>query len=91
MAVKALHLKLGADVWGHIVRRLLEVLPANVGVPPDLLESARVLDGYYIPTRYPNGHPAGAPGEHYGALQSSEAMRHARQILDFCRAQMAQA
>lgn len=90
MAVKALHLHLGQDAWGHVVRRLLDVLEAPVIVPPDLLDAARVLDAYYLPTRYPNGHDEGAPGEHYGPLQSREAISYAGQIIEFCRLQMAQ-
>src|SRR4051812_43036047 len=76
MAVKAVHLRFRQEGWGHVVRRLLEELPSTVSVPPELMESARVLDAYYIPTRYPNGHPAGPPGEHYGSLQSEDAIRH---------------
>lgn len=89
MGVKALHLALCQEGWGHVVRRLLEELPGPVVVSEDLLDSARVLDAYYIPTRYPNGHAAGAPGEHYGQLQSSEAIHRAGTIVEFCRAQMA--
>ena len=89
MAVKALHLSLGQEAWGHVVRRLLEELPESVTVPGDLVEAARVLDAHYVPTRYPNGHAAGAPAEHYGALQSGEAAHYAGQILEFCGAQMA--
>lgn len=55
-----------------------------------LLDKAKVLDAFYVPTRYPNGHPAGAPFEHYGTLQSEEALRYAGEILAFARAQMAQ-
>lgn len=89
MAVKALHLKLGQEAWGHVVRRLLEELPEHVSVSDELADVARVLDAFYVATRYPNGHPAGAPGEHYGALQSSEAIRYAGQILEFCGHEMA--
>ncbi len=91
MAVKALHLKLGQEAWGHVVRRLLEELPTCVSVSDDLADVARVLDAFYVATRYPNGHPAGAPGEHYGTLQSSEAIRYAGQILEFCGDEMARA
>ncbi|MCC7291168.1 MAG: HEPN domain-containing protein [Phycisphaerales bacterium] len=91
MAVKALHPKLGQDAWGHVVRRLLEELPAAHPATPERIECARVLDGYHIPTRNPNGHAAGAPGEHYGPSQSTEAIRHAGQIIQFCRAEMAKA
>jgi len=86
-AVKALHLWSGQEAWGHMVARLLAELPA----PPasDLVEKGRVLDGFYIPTRYANGHPEGAPFEHYGSLQSEEAIRYAREIVGFVRSQMA--
>jgi len=33
-----------------------------------------------IPPRYPNGHPEGAPFEHYGPLQSEEAIRYASEV-----------
>jgi HEPN domain-containing protein len=88
-AVKALHLKYGQDAWGHVVAKLLEDLPADITVPPDLIDKARVLDTFYIPTRYPNGFSEGASYEHYGPLQSEEAIRYAREIVEFARAQMA--
>ena len=87
-AVKALHLAYGQEAWGYIVARLLQELP--VAVPDDLLEKAKVLDNFYIPTRYANGHSEGAPFEHYGPLQSGEAIRYAGEILEFVRVQMAQ-
>ncbi len=89
MAVKALHQSHGQEAWGHVVRRLLEDVPRPIAVPAQLIDSARVLDQYYMPTRYPNGHPAGAPAEHYGEQQSRDAREHARQIVEFCRLQMA--
>jgi HEPN domain-containing protein len=86
-ALKALHLHHDQEAWGHIVARLLRELP----VPYDkkLEDKARVLDSFYVPTRYPNGHPEGAPHEHYGELQSDEAIRYAGEILEFVRAEMA--
>ncbi|HEM62533.1 MAG TPA: HEPN domain-containing protein [Chloroflexi bacterium] len=89
-AVKALHLHLGQEAWGHVVAKLLRELPAGTAVPRELLEKARVLDNFYIPSRYPNSHPEGAPFEHYGSLQSDEGLRHAGEIIEFVRAQMAQ-
>ncbi|HUO83658.1 MAG TPA: HEPN domain-containing protein [Thermoanaerobaculia bacterium] len=86
-AVKALHLALGQEAWGHVIRVLLLELP--VSVPPDLQEKSRVLDTFYIPTRYPNGHAAGAAFEHYGSIQSQQAIDYAGEILDFVRSQMA--
>jgi HEPN domain-containing protein len=86
-AVKALHMTLGQDAWGHAVARLLAELP--LAVPDELIERARVLDTFYVATRYANGHSEGAPFEHYGKLQSEEAVRYAGSIIDFVRAQMA--
>ena len=88
-AVKALHLHLGQEAWGHVVAKLLRELPGDLQVPPALIDKARVLDSYYIPPRYPNGHPEGAPFEHYGELQSREAIRYADEVLAFVSAQMA--
>jgi HEPN domain-containing protein len=86
-AVKALHLRLKQEAWGHVVSRLLNQLPAPV--PADLLEKAKVLDGFYLPTRYANGHPEGAPFEHYGSIQSTDGIRYADEIIEFVRSQMA--
>jgi HEPN domain-containing protein len=58
-------------------------------VPPDLIEKGKVLDNFYVPTRYPNGHPAGAPFQHYGSIQSTQAVQYAGEILEFARLQMA--
>lgn len=86
-AVKALHLHLGQEAWGHVVAKLLTELP--ITVPSDIIDRAKVLDNFYVASRYPNGHPEGAPFEHYGPLQSNEALKHAGEILTFIRAQMA--
>ena len=84
-AVKAVHLFHKQEAWGHVVARLLQELPAALSVEPGLVNRARVLDNYYIPARYPNGHPEGAPFEHYSELQSSEAVAYAGEIIEFCR------
>ena len=88
-AVKALHLHHRQEAWGHVVSRLLQQLPDAVVLPDRLIEQGRVLDNYYIPARSPNGHPEGAPFEHYGPLQSKEAVRYASEIIDLVRHQMA--
>lgn len=88
-AVTALHLYLKEESWGHVVAQLLKELPEQVSVPQELIEKGRVLDNFYIPSRYPNGHPSGAPFEHYGPLQSNQAIQYASEILEFIRLQMA--
>jgi HEPN domain-containing protein len=88
-AVKALHLHLKQEAWGHVVARLLSELPDEIAVPQEFVEKGRVLDNFYVPTRYANGHPSGAPFEHYGPIQSEEAIRYAREIIEFAGDQMA--
>ncbi|MBI2822921.1 MAG: HEPN domain-containing protein [Acidobacteria bacterium] len=85
--VKALHLVLGQEAWGHSVARLLKDLPMEA--PAELVEKGKVLDNFYAPTRYPNAHPEGPPFEHYGRLQSEEAIRYAGEIIAFVHLRMA--
>jgi HEPN domain-containing protein len=87
-AVKALHLHVGQEAWGHAVARLIEELPKATGAA-HLVEAGRVLDNFYVATRYANGHPEGAPFEHYGPLQSELAIRHAGEIVEFVRTRLA--
>jgi len=88
-AVKALHLALGREAWGHVTARLLNQLPTPP--PAELIDRARILDNYYVPARYPNGHVEGPAYEHYGSLHSSQALDHARAIIDFVRKALADA
>ena len=86
-AIKALHLAHGQEAWGHLIGRLLGELPLEV--PAELVDKGKVLDNFYVPTRYPNGHPEGPPFEHYGSIQSDEAIRYAGEILEFVRSHLA--
>ena len=45
-AVKALHLHLGQESWGHVVAKLLRELP--IEVPAELVERGQVLDNFYV-------------------------------------------
>jgi HEPN domain-containing protein len=86
-ALKGLHLAKGQEAWGHVLATLLRELPGEV--PDSLVDKARVLDNFYVATRYVNGHAAGAPFEHYGPLQSEQAIGYASEIIEFVRSQMA--
>jgi HEPN domain-containing protein len=88
-AVKALHLHHRQEAWGNMVARLLLELPPATRAPESLIDAARVLDTFYIPTRYPDGHSEGPSFVHYGRLQGEEALRHARDIIGFVREAMA--
>jgi HEPN domain-containing protein len=56
--------------------------------PPELaryLESAKILDKHYIPTRYPNGLDAGAPADAYTRTEAEGAIGYAKEIFRFCQ------
>ncbi len=84
MAAKGLHMKLGQIAWGHSLVDLLEALPQDARPKGDLLEKIKVLDKYYIPTRYPNAHPAGPAHRHYTAKEAQEALELAKEVLEYC-------
>ncbi len=84
-AVKAVFIHHGMEAWGHTVSSLLASLREQVEVPDRLIESAKLLDKHYIPTRYPNGFDAGAPTDFYTEGEASTAVSHARGIIEFCQ------
>lgn len=78
-ALKALAYYRGADlVRGHSVALVCRELEIN----GDLEAAALRLDQYYIPTRYPDAQPAGAPFQFFSAAQSEEALLLATQFLE---------
>jgi HEPN domain-containing protein len=83
-AVKAVFIHLHGEGWGHSVYGLLNVLSDKVVVSEGLLESAKILDKHYIPTRYPSGFDSGIPGDYYTENEAQEAIRNAREIIEFC-------
>ena len=72
-----------------MVARLREELA--VGAPDALVEKGQVLDHFSAATRSANGHPEGAPFEHYGRIQSDQAIQYAGEIIEFARSEMARA
>jgi len=78
LAAKALLESQGRIETGHSVQALLRkagILDAK------LLEAARALDRHYIPTRYPNGFPSGAPMDYYDEPTAQEAVKLAEHII----------
>jgi HEPN domain-containing protein len=84
LATKGLLHGMGLDAWGHD----LTVLGARVaetlgkGWPPEANEAAARLSRHYIPTRYPDAHPSGAPSSHYTEADAIQAESDARCIFE---------
>ncbi len=89
-AVKALYQKLGANAWGHSVSALLSNLPSQTYPKGTLIDKAKELDKHYIPSRYPNFHPLGAPLDYYTKAEAERAIEYAGEIISFCENKLLQ-
>ncbi len=81
-AGKALHQASGTDAWGHSAADLFDALGDT---PADVREKATQLDHHYIPTRYPDAWPSGAPSRHYTSANAEAALADAEHVLRFAR------
>ena len=84
-ALKALYQHLNADAWGHSVKHLLEGVSSEINITDELIDCGRILDRFYIPTRYPNGFDYGKPADYYTNDDSRQAVGCAETILRFCQ------
>jgi len=85
-ALKALMIKRAKTYTGiHSVAELLRMLRRVLDVPGELVKAGEKLDRYYVPTRYPNAWPYGAPHKHYTEEDAREALEYARRILEFVK------
>lgn len=84
-ALKALAYFRGAElVRGHSVLMVCRELQIN----GELEEAAMRLDQYYIPTRYPDAQPSGAPFRFFSTTQSAEALALAARFIEKTQAEM---
>lgn len=83
-AVKAVFQRLGDEAWGHSVADLLRALGERRQIPGDMIDRALELDKAYIPTRYPNAHPAGSARSRYTKAEAERLIDHAEQIVRVC-------
>lgn len=78
-ALKALAYQRGYDlIKGHSVR----VVAKELGFNDKIEEAAKILDQYYISTRYPDSLPAGSPFEYFSENQAREALAFAKMIIE---------
>lgn len=83
-AVKALIQSQRGESWGHSVASLLDALPENLRTN-NLHDKALELDQAYIPSRYPNAHPASFPGKNYTRGMAERLIDYSEQIIGYCK------
>ena len=81
-ALKALLYLVGRPSFGHDLTRLLGEAAGVCGEPPRRVRvCVSMLDKMYIPPRYPDALPEGAPWEHYTREAAEEARECASLVL----------
>ncbi len=83
-AVKALAAALGGEARGHSIVAIAMAMPNPPGFSVELVDCARRLDRFYIPTRYPNGFAQGAPQDYFTERDAQETVADAERILAYC-------
>jgi HEPN domain-containing protein len=84
LAVKGLLHGLGQAPWGHdLVRFGQAIEEAGIDLPTSIADALKRLSRHYIPARYPDAHPSGPPGTHYGQGDAVQAIGDAREVIAF--------
>lgn len=85
-AIKAFLYACGEEiVFGHSVTRLCADAADYNSRFVEKGKRWNLLDGYYIPTRYPNGLPDGIPSEVYTQEAADSAVKLAEEAVAFVR------
>lgn len=77
----------GSEARGHNLSALGRAAENAIGaaLPEDVREAVARLSRHYLPSRYPDALPGGAPLDHYTAADSSQALDDANLVSDFVR------
>ncbi len=84
-ALKAILEHFRSPTAGHNLLALIEEVGRFTPVPESLRGACRLLNRYYIPTRYPNAFPSGAPVNMFAESDASEAVKLAEGVVTFAR------
>ncbi len=72
-------------VLGHSVERLCREAAQYQGAFATNAQRWALLDGYYVPTRYPNSLPGSIPARVYSREAAEEAAQLAQEVVDAVR------
>lgn len=88
-ALKAFLYSQGEEiVIGHSVERLSHQAAGYDHEFDNMISVWSILDGFYIPTRYPNGVPDSIPARVYTKYAAIQAVEMAEEIVEFVRRKM---
>ncbi|MGC8719533.1 MAG: HEPN domain-containing protein [Thermodesulforhabdaceae bacterium] len=78
-------------VIGHSIERLCHSASRFDAEFSEKVKSWSILDGYYVPTRYPNSLPDSIPARIYTKAAALDAVRLAEEIVNFVSERIKQA
>ena len=84
-ALKAILEHFRTPTIGHNLIVLVSEIAKFVDVPKAVRDACRILNRYYIPTRYPNAFPSGAPVHMFNEDDAREALKLAEVVLNFAK------
>jgi len=84
-ALKAITEHFGYPTAGHNLIALIEEVSKFIQVPNEIKTACRILNRYYIPTRYPNAFPSGAPVRMFNEDDANEALQHSEKVINLAR------
>ena len=84
-ALKAILEHFGSPTVGHNLIALIHEVFKFTPISKEIEAACRVLNRYYIPTRYPNAFPSGAPVHMFNEDDAGEALQHAERVMDLAR------
>jgi HEPN domain-containing protein len=73
------------QVFGHSLYELAQDLVRLDSKAESIVDQAKLLDRFYIPTRYPNGLPGGVPFQTFGENDLQDAISSVEKIFAFCK------
>ena len=73
------------DARGHTIKALLSSLEVSYPDLSKFYELVETLEEYYIPTRYPDALPSGAPFEVYEYEDAEDALQNADLVFNYGR------
>jgi HEPN domain-containing protein len=85
LALKAILNHLGLEKRGHDLSFLLDEVCNYQEEFEKFRDAVKILDQYYIPTRYANAFYSGPAMKHYTEIQAQEAIKYTENILKLVR------
>jgi len=84
-SLKAILESLAIPTIGHNLLLLVLTISEKIEVPDGIRSACKRLNRFYIPTRYPNAFPSGAPVQMYDIDDAIQAIKDAEEVFNFAK------